>query len=116
MANFNVGVVDFLINSRFGPTPLVRNTLLTAQAAQADSLWGVDHLNNLLPRNIMKKPYLGAAPMMPRPDACLEPWTMLGYVAAKNRLRRLKLGLAVTDARGRNPAGTPQRAAAPAPP
>ena len=111
MAKFNVGLVDFFINSRLGPTPLVQNSLLMAQAAQADSLWGVDHLNNLLPRSIMKRPYLGAAAMMPRPDACLEPWTMLGHIAAKNRWRRLNLGLAVTDAGRRNPAVTAQAAA-----
>ncbi|RDH77906.1 flavin-dependent oxidoreductase [Mycolicibacterium moriokaense] len=111
MSKFKVGVVEFLLNSRFGPTPLVRNSVLTAQAAQADSLWVPDHLNSLLPRSIMKKPYVGAAPMMPRPDACLEPWTMLGHIAAKNRLRRLKLGLAVTDTGRRNPAVTAQGAA-----
>jgi phthiodiolone/phenolphthiodiolone dimycocerosates ketoreductase len=111
MAKFNVGVVEFLLNSRFGPTPLVRNSLLTAQAAQADSLWVPDHLNSLFPRSIMKQPYVGAAPMMPRPDACLEPWTMLGHIATKNRLRRLKLGLAVTDTGRRNPAVTAQAAA-----
>lgn len=111
MGKFGVGVVEFLLNSRFGPTPLVRNSMLTAQAAQADSLWVPDHLNSLLPRSVMKKPYVGAAAMMPRPDACLEPWTMLGHIAAKNRLRRMKLGLAVTDTGRRNPAVTAQGAA-----
>ncbi|MDT5004031.1 MAG: phthiodiolone/phenolphthiodiolone dimycocerosates ketoreductase [Mycobacterium sp.] len=111
MANFGVGVVDFLVNSRFGPTPMVRNTQMTAQAAQADSLWVPDHLNSLLPRSVMKKPYMGAAPLTPRADACLEPWTMLGHIAAKNRWRRLNLGVAVTDAGRRNPAVTAQAAA-----
>ncbi|MDX1887277.1 LLM class flavin-dependent oxidoreductase [Mycolicibacterium sp. 120270] len=111
MSNFGVGVVEFLANSRFGPGPMVRNSLVTAQAARADSLWVPDHLNSLFPRAIMKKPYVGAAVLMPRPDACLEPWTMLGNIAAKNRLRRLKLGLAVTDTARRNPAVTAQAAA-----
>jgi phthiodiolone/phenolphthiodiolone dimycocerosates ketoreductase len=111
MSKFGVGVVDFLINSRFGPTPLVRNSLLTAQAAQADSLWVPDHLNSLFPRSVMKKSYVGAAAMMPRPDASLEPWTMLGHIATRNRWRRLKLGLAVTDTGRRNPAVTAQAAA-----
>ena len=111
MSRFGVGVVEYLVNSRFGPTAMVRNTLATAQAARADSLWVPDHLNSLFPRSVMKKPYLGAAAMMPRPDACLEPWTMLGNIAAKNRLRRLKLGLAVTDTGRRNPAVTAQAAA-----
>ena len=111
MAKFGVGVVEYLVNSRLGPTPMARNSLLTAQAAQADSLWVPDHLNALLPRSIMKKPYLGTAPLLPRPDAVLEPWTMLGHIATKNRLRRLKLGLAVTDTGRRNPAVTAQAAA-----
>lgn len=111
MTKLGIGVVEFLANSRFGPTPLVRNSMMTAQAAQADSLWVPDHLNSLFPRSVMKKPYLGMAPLTPRPDACLEPWTMLGHIASKNRFRRLKLGLAVTDTGRRNPAVTAQAAA-----
>ena len=71
----------------------MRNSLLTAQAAQADSLWVPDHLNSLFPRSVMKKPYVGAAPLMPRPDASLEPWTMLGHIATKNRLAAVETGL-----------------------
>lgn len=111
MSKFGVGAVEFLANSRFGPGPMVANSLMTAQAARADSLWVPDHLNSLFPRSVMKKPYVGAAALLPRPDACLEPWTMLGNIAAKNRLRRLKLGVAVTDAGRRNPAVTAQAAA-----
>lgn len=37
-------------------------------------------------------------------DACMEPWTMLGKIAARNRLARLPLGICVTDAGRRNPA------------
>lgn len=111
VAKFGTGVVEFLVNSRFGPTPMVRNSLMTAQAAQADSLWVVDHLNSPFPRSIMKKPYVGAAALMPSADAYLEPWTMAGNIAAKNRFRRLKLGTAVTDTGRRNPAVTAQAAA-----
>lgn len=111
MSKFGVGVVEYLANSRFGPGPMVRNSLMTAQAAGADSLWVPDHLNSLFPRSVMKKPYVGAATLLPRADAVLEPWTMLGNIAAKNRLRRLKLGLAVTDTGRRNPAVTAQAAA-----
>lgn len=111
MARFGTGVVEFLVNSRFGPTPLVRNSLVTAQAAQADSLWVPDHLNGIFPRSIMTQKYVGAAAMMPSSDAYLEPWTMLGNIAAKNRFRRLKLGTAVTDTGRRNPAVTAQAAA-----
>jgi phthiodiolone/phenolphthiodiolone dimycocerosates ketoreductase len=111
MSRFGVGTVDFLVNTRLGPTPMVRSSLLTAQAAQVDSLWVPDHLNSLFPRSVMKKPYVGAAALMPRPDAYLEPWTMLGHIATRNRFRRLKLGLAVTDTGRRNPAVTAQAAA-----
>ncbi|OBB10997.1 photosystem I reaction center subunit VIII [Mycobacteriaceae bacterium 1482268.1] len=111
MAKLDIGVMEFLANTRFGPTAMVRNSLMTAQAARADSLWVPDHLNALMPRSIMKKPYVGAASLMPRPDACLEPWTMLGHIAATNRIRRLRLGLAVTDTGRRNPAVTAQAAA-----
>jgi phthiodiolone/phenolphthiodiolone dimycocerosates ketoreductase len=111
MTNLGIGVVETLVNSRFGPTPMVRNSLMTAQAAQADSLWVIDHLNSLFPRSVMKKPYLGTAAMMPSTDACLEPWTMLGHIAARNRFRRLRLGTAVTDTGRRNPAVTAQAAA-----
>lgn len=111
MAKFGVGLVEYLLNSRFGPTPVVRSSLLTAQAAQVDSLWVPDHLNSLVPRSIAKPPYLGTAQLAPRPDAILEPWTMLGHIATRNRVRRLKLGMAVTDTGRRNPAVTAQGAA-----
>ena len=48
---------------------------------------------------------------MPRPDAISEPWTALGYLAAKNRFARMRLGVGVTDAGRRNPAVTAQAAA-----
>ena len=44
-------------------------------------------------------------------DACLEPWTVLGNFAARNRLGRLRLGTSVTDVGRRNPAVTAQAAA-----
>jgi phthiodiolone/phenolphthiodiolone dimycocerosates ketoreductase len=65
MAKFGVGVVEYLINSRFGPKPMVRSSMMTAQAARADSLWVPDHLNSLLPRSVIKKPYMGAAALTP---------------------------------------------------
>ena len=42
---------------------------------------------------------------MPRPDACLEPWTMLGNIAAKNRSARLKLGVGGHRHRSTQPGG-----------
>ncbi|MCV7241525.1 LLM class flavin-dependent oxidoreductase [Mycobacterium mantenii] len=76
-----------------------------------DSFWVPDHLNALLPRAIATPHYLGAARLVPKVDAYLEPWTMLGHIASWNRLGRLRLGVRVTDAGRRNPAVTAQAAA-----
>jgi phthiodiolone/phenolphthiodiolone dimycocerosates ketoreductase len=92
---------------------LTRTNYLTAVAARADSFWVPDHLNALVPRSIATAKYMGSAgaKMLPRPDAISEPWTALGYLAAKNRFARLRLGVSVTDAGRRNPAVTAQAAA-----
>jgi phthiodiolone/phenolphthiodiolone dimycocerosates ketoreductase len=111
MGGFRVGIADLLVDSRFGPTPLVRANYLNAVATQADSFWLPDHLNSLIPRAMTTPKYFGAARLVPKVDACLEPWTMLGYLAAKNRVGRLRLGVGVTDTGRRNPAVTAQAAA-----
>ncbi len=76
-----------------------------------DSFWLPDHLNSLFPRAAMTKKYVGAARLIPDVDAHLEPWTVLGNFAARNRIGRLRLGVAVTDVGRRNPAVTAQAAA-----
>ena len=94
------------------PTILSQATYLTAAATGADSFWIGDHLNSFLPRSIATPQYFGvAAKLVPSVDAVLEPWTMLGHFAARNRVRRLRLGVAVTDAVRRTPAITAQAAA-----
>src|SRR4029077_4190579 len=93
------------------PTALVQASYLTAVATRMDSFWLPDHLNALLPRSIATPKYVGAARLVPKVDAFLEPWTVLGHLAARNRLGRLRLGIGVTDAGRRNPAGTPPAAA-----
>jgi phthiodiolone/phenolphthiodiolone dimycocerosates ketoreductase len=90
---------------------LVRADYLTAVASGIDSFWVADHLNALFPRSIATPQYLGLARLVPKIDAQLEPWTMLGHLAALNRLGRLRLGVGVTDAGRRNPAVTAQSAA-----
>jgi phthiodiolone/phenolphthiodiolone dimycocerosates ketoreductase len=65
----------------------------------------------LFPRSMWTRDYCGAARLIPRADASLEPWTMLGHLAARNRLGRLRLGVSVTDTGRRNPAVTAQAAA-----
>jgi phthiodiolone/phenolphthiodiolone dimycocerosates ketoreductase len=60
---------------------------------------------------LWKQKYCGAAKLIPKIDGDLEPWTMLGHIAARNRVGRLRLGVGVTDTGRRNPAVTAQAAA-----
>jgi len=106
-----VGLAENLVQTRFGPTALPRASYLTAVATGLDSFWLPDHLNSLLPRAVMTPKYVGAARLIPDIDAYLEPWTVLGNFAARNRLGRLRLGTSVTDVGRRNPAVTAQAAA-----
>jgi phthiodiolone/phenolphthiodiolone dimycocerosates ketoreductase len=102
MSRLRVGLVGETLNARHSPTALVRANYLTAAASRIDSFWVSDHLNALLPRGIAAPQYLGAAQLIPKIDAYLEPWTMPGPTAAPNRLARSRLGVGVTDAcRGR---------------
>jgi phthiodiolone/phenolphthiodiolone dimycocerosates ketoreductase len=106
-----VGLAENLVHTRYGPTALPRASYLTAVATGMDSFWVPDHLNSPLPRAVMTPKYVGAARLAPDTDAYLEPWTMLGNLAARNRFGRLRLGTAVTDVGRRNPAVTAQAAA-----
>lgn len=90
---------------------MTRVGYLAAVASGADSFWVPDHLNALVPRSLWQPKYCGAARLVPSVDAYLEPWTMLGHIAARNRLGRLRLGIGVTDTGRRNPAVTAQAAA-----
>ena len=110
-SGFKVGLASEILNARRSPTALLRANYLTAVASRIDSLWVPDHLNSLMPRAIATPQYLGTAKLIPKIDAYLEPWTMLGHIAARNRVGRLRLGVSVTDAGRRNPAVTAQAAA-----
>nr|WP_304528385.1 LLM class flavin-dependent oxidoreductase [Mycobacterium sp. E796] len=99
------------INSRFGPKPLIHADYLTGLACGADSFWVADHLSSAWPPSMWTTRHVGAARVIPKIDAHLEPWTMLGYLAGRNRLGRMRLGVAVTDAGRRNPAVTAQAVA-----
>ena len=111
MARFGVGVMHNTINSRFGPKPLVHADYAIGLACRADSFWVADHLNSVLPPSMWTPEHVGAARLIPKMDAHLEPWTMLGYLAGRNKLGRMRLGVAVTDTARRNPAVTAQAAA-----
>lgn len=111
-AHFRFGMLDGIVNSRFSPTALSRAAYLTGAATGADSFWVGDHLNSLIPRSLATPEYMGlGAKIVPKVDAVLEPWTMLGHLAARNRIGRMGLGVCVTDASRRHPAVTAQAAA-----
>ena len=111
MSRMRVGVMDTALAARPAVDSLTRSNYMAAVANRVDSFWVPDHLNALIPRSIWAPKYCGAARLVPRSDASLEPWTMLGHLAARNRLGRLRLGVSVTDTGRRNPAVTAQAAA-----
>ncbi|PBC35516.1 LLM class flavin-dependent oxidoreductase [Rhodococcus sp. ACS1] len=111
MNGFKTGLMEPAVHPLVTPDLLLRSTRALAVASRADSMWLPDHLNSLVPPSIWKPAYTGGARLTPRADAYYEPWTALGYVAAHNRLARLRLGIGVTDAGRRNPAVTAQAAA-----
>jgi len=110
VTGLRIGVMHNTINSRFGPKPLIQADYMTGLAAGADSFWVADHLNSVLPPSMWKPKYVGAAKIIPKMDAHVEPWTMLGYLAGHNKMGRMTLGVAVTDTGRRNPAVTAQAA------
>ncbi len=111
MTGFRVGVADPILAARPAADTFTRANYLGAVANRVDSFWVPDHLNQLFPRSLWKQKYCGATKLIPTVDASMEPWTMLGHIAARNRLGRLRLGVAVTDSGRRNPAVTAQAAA-----
>ncbi len=111
MTGIRVGIVDPLIAARPAAESFTRANYLSAVANRIDSFWVPDHINQLFPRSLWKQKYCGAAQFIPTLDAALEPWTMLGHLAARNRAGRLRLGVGVTDSGRRNPAVTAQAAA-----
>ncbi|OBK11004.1 LLM class flavin-dependent oxidoreductase [Mycobacterium asiaticum] len=111
MTRFRVGVSDGILSARPYAEVLTRVGYLGAVANGVDSFWVPDHLNQLFPRSLWQQKYCGAARLIPKIDAVMEPWTMLGHTAARNRLGRLRLGVGVTDTGRRNPAVTAQAAA-----
>src|SRR6201991_3724474 len=96
---------------RYSPMGVSRSSYYSAVTTGADSFWLADHLNSLYPRAMSQPKYVGAARFVPKTDANLEPWTVLGHLAARNRLGRIRLGVGVTDSGRRNPAVTAQAAA-----
>jgi phthiodiolone/phenolphthiodiolone dimycocerosates ketoreductase len=111
MTGFRVGVMDPIVAARPTADALTRAQYLGAVANRVDSFWVPDHLNQLVPRSLWKQEYCGVTKVVPKIDASMEPWTMLGHIAARNRVGRVRLGVGVTDSGRRNPAVTAQAAA-----
>lgn len=111
MTGFRVGVMDPIIAARPTADTLTRAQYLSAVANRVDSFWVPDHLNQLVPRSLWNQKNCGATKIVPKIDASMEPWTMLGHIAARNRIGRVRLGIGVTDSGRRNPAVTAQAAA-----
>lgn len=110
MGAFRVGLMDPIIAARPSADTFTRISYLSAAITGVDSFWVPDHLNALFPRSLWQPKYCGGARILPSADAYLEPWTMLGHLAARNRVGRLRLGVGVTDTGRRNPAVTAQAA------
>jgi phthiodiolone/phenolphthiodiolone dimycocerosates ketoreductase len=111
MSPVRVGMMDPIVAARPTTDFVTKANYAAAAAAGVDSFWVPDHLNSLFPRSLWNNPkYCGGARLLPKADAYLEPWTMLGHLAARNRAR-LRLGIGVTDTGRRNPAVTAQAAA-----
>ncbi|MGW4101415.1 LLM class flavin-dependent oxidoreductase [Mycobacterium sp. NPDC004974] len=106
-----LGIMDPITAARPAVDTFTRANYLSAVASGVDSFWVPDHLNAMVPRALWQPKYMGGAKILPTGDAFLEPWTMLGHIAARNRIGRLRLGVGVTDTGRRNPAVTAQAAA-----
>lgn len=111
MSTLRIGMMDPIVAARPTADFVTRTNYAAAVAAGVDSFWVPDHLNALFPRSLWNNPkYNGGARLLPKADAYMEPWMMLGNIAARNRAR-LRLGVGVTDTGRRNPAVTAQAAA-----
>jgi phthiodiolone/phenolphthiodiolone dimycocerosates ketoreductase len=105
------GVADPCVHSRFSPDLVLTSTRALAAATGADSLWLPDHMMSVIPRSLYTADRVATTRIVPSLDACYEPWAVLGYLAARNRLGRLRLGTGCTDTARRDPSVTAQAAA-----
>src|SRR5258705_8053645 len=99
MTGFRVGVADPIVAARPAADTFTRANYLSAVANRVDSFWVPDHLNALFPRSLWQPKYCRGAKILPSADAYMEPSTMLGHIAARNRLGRLRLASASSNAR-----------------
>jgi len=84
------------------PLNLERMTLRMYTLMGADSLFVPDHYLSFVPRSVWNAESTPAAKMLPTPDAFLDPFVMMGMMAA--RYRRVRIGTGVTEPFRRHPA------------
>lgn len=111
MSGMRFGVADPCIHSRVSPELVLTSTRALAVAAGADSIMLPDHLIGVIPRSIYTAEHVAMTRLVPSLDACYEPWTVLGLLAARNRIGRFRLGTGCTDTARRHPSVTAQAAA-----
>jgi phthiodiolone/phenolphthiodiolone dimycocerosates ketoreductase len=105
------GLADPCVHSRILPDAVLRTTRLNALVTGADSILVPDHLIQVIPQSIYTPERVAAERVISSLDASYDPWTVLGLLAARNRVRRLRLGTGCTDTARRHPAVTAQAAA-----
>lgn len=82
--------------------------LRLSQALGVDSFFFPDHYCGFIPRTLWRPEIIPAAKQFPSPHAYLDPFVMLGMVAAT--YRRVRLATAVTEALRRHPVSLAQAA------
>jgi phthiodiolone/phenolphthiodiolone dimycocerosates ketoreductase len=105
------GLADPCLFSRVTPDLVLKSTRALALATGADSILVPDHLIGVIPRSIYTADQVAVTRFLPDLDACYDPWTVLGHLAARNRFPRVRLGTGCTDTLRRHPAVSAQAAA-----
>jgi phthiodiolone/phenolphthiodiolone dimycocerosates ketoreductase len=81
-----------------------RRTAQLARGAHVDDFWFPDHLVGVVPRSMWDPRVTGLARIVKQPDGFVDPFVLLGHVARDKLVRKLGLGVAVTDFLRRSPA------------
>ena len=99
-----VGVTAMCIT----PLRLERAMLRLSQVLGVDSLFIPDHYCGFMPRALWRPEVIPAARQIPSPHAFLDPFVMLGMIAAT--YRRVRIATGVTEALRRHPVSLAQAA------
>lgn len=86
------------------PVSSWRRTAQLARGAGVDDFWFPDHLVGVVPRALWDPKVTGLARIAKHPDGFVDPFVLLGHIARQPLVKRLGLGVAVTDFLRRSPA------------